>query len=183
MICSVDGCGRPHHSRGLCGMHYMRAKRGHPPSGNPTPRRTPLEVRFWQKVEKTDTCWLWTGATCRGYGTVWDGDRTVKAHRASWEMANGPIPDGLQLDHLCCTRLCVRPDHLEPVTQRENIARGPWGEMWRKRMEQTHCVNGHEFTPENTRWNGVRRWCIECCNIHNEEMRQRRLHERARESA
>ena len=85
----------------------------------------PLEVRFWEKVEKTDTCWNWTGATTKkggeGYGqvTVGGGVKTV-AHRASYEMAYGKIPEGLTVDHLCHNTKCVNPEHLRAVTQKQN---------------------------------------------------------------
>src|SRR5688500_4996363 len=82
-------------------------------------------VLFWAKVDKTSTCWLWTGARHPlGYGHVRYGNRTSAAHRVAWELINGPIPEGLTLDHLCRVPACVRPDHLEPVTHRENVRRG-----------------------------------------------------------
>src|SRR5438105_2573404 len=100
--------------------------------------------RFWAKVEKTDTCWLWTASTANGgYGAFVLNDVIVRAHRFAYELLVGPIPEGLQLDHLCRVRHCVNPAHLEPVTQQENIRRG-------ERATATHCPNGHEYTPENT---------------------------------
>lgn len=112
--------------------------------------------RFWSKVEKTETCWLWTGGTARnGYGSFWDGNRIGRAHRYAYELLVGPIPEGLQLDHLCRVRLCVNPAHLEPVTQQENIRRAM--------VSRTHCKRGHEFTPENTVWlNAKHRRCRKC---------------------
>lgn len=84
----------------------------------------PVWVRFWQKVERTDECWLWTGAVNdSGYGAIWDGYRLVYAHRLSYEMHGGAIPEGLDLDHLCGNRVCVRPEHLEPVPHRLNVQR------------------------------------------------------------
>ncbi len=83
-------------------------------------RRKPVWERFWAKVEFTDTCWLWTGALDKGgYGFF----QNKRAHRMSYEWAKGPIPAGLQLDHLCFVRNCVYPDHLEPVTAKENTRR------------------------------------------------------------
>jgi hypothetical protein len=108
----------------------------------------PVMERFWEKVEKTGGCWNWTaGLNAAGYGMFSDG-KTRLAHRFAYEMVVGKIPDGLQLDHLCRNRSCVRPDHLEPVTNRENCLRGE--SPFAKHARQTHCVNGHEFTPENT---------------------------------
>jgi hypothetical protein len=87
--------------------------------------------RFWSKVDRSarDGCWRWLGQTNQwGYGhfrrTLGPGRyRTVKAHRFAYELAVGPIPAGLTLDHLCGNQSCVRPDHLEPVTNAENLRR------------------------------------------------------------
>lgn len=85
-------------------------------------------------------CWIWHGHCDRhGYGRCGRG----LAHRASYETFVGEIPAGLQLDHLCRVRNCVNPEHLEPVTMLENIRRG-------FNANKTHCIHGHEFTPENT---------------------------------
>lgn len=122
-------------------------------------------ARFWAKVEKTETCWLWTASMGRGnYGRFYDEElRPVSAHRWAYEQLVGPIPDGLTLDHLCRVRHCVNPDHLEPVTQRENVERIP---------PKTHCPHGHAFTAANTyvrkpKAPGHRpaRQCRECARI------------------
>jgi len=83
-----------------------------------------LSERFWSKVDKTDTCWLWTGSlSAQGYGRIQRGSRdegVVLAHRLAWEWVNGPIPDGMQLDHLCYVHACVRPDHMQLATHGQN---------------------------------------------------------------
>ncbi|MEV4271931.1 HNH endonuclease signature motif containing protein [Micromonospora aurantiaca (nom. illeg.)] len=82
------------------------------------------------------------------------------AHRIAYEMKRGPVPDGLELDHLCRNRRCVRPAHLEPVTRRTNLLRGET--IPARLAERTHCRHGHEFTPENTyQWRGSR-FCRTC---------------------
>jgi hypothetical protein len=82
-------------------------------------------ARFWAKVEKTDGCWFWRARIiATGYGSFSLDGRKVMAHRFAYELLVGPIPEDLELDHLCRVRHCVNPAHLEPVTHRENILRG-----------------------------------------------------------
>ena len=82
------------------------------------------EDRFWSKVDASGDCWEWTACRRNGYGRVgWDAS-IRQAHRVAYELLVGPIPPGLQLDHLCRNPGCVNPDHLEPVTMQENIRRG-----------------------------------------------------------
>ena len=112
------------------------------------------EERFFNKVmpEPNSGCWLWTGAMNNtGYGAFWFNGRITKAHRASYELFVGKIPDGLQLDHLCRIRCCVNPEHLEPVTGSENVKRGLTPAINRLReSSKTHCPQGHEYNEENT---------------------------------
>lgn len=97
-----------------------------------------------------DGCWIWQRSKQnQGYGmTTMDGKKML-AHRVSYIFAKGEIPDGKKLDHLCRTPACINPDHLEPVTQRENILRSP-SSTCAVNHRKTHCKNGHEYTPENT---------------------------------
>lgn len=122
----------------------------------------PLPVRFWAKVEKTDACWHWTGTKTRnGYGILWHEGSRWLAHRLAYTSLVGKIPDGQTIDHLCRTRDCVNPLHLEPVTHRENVLRGEG--IAARRSRQTHCSNGHEFTDDNTyRYPNGRRACRQC---------------------
>jgi hypothetical protein len=109
------------------------------------------EERFWEKVNKTDTCWLWTGCrtTNGGYARfVFDG-KAGRAHRYAYALLVGPIPDGKVLDHLCRVKHCVNPAHLDPVTDVENLTRSPLT-LISINAAKTHCKRGHEFTPENT---------------------------------
>jgi hypothetical protein len=120
-----------------------------------------LPCPFLAKIEKTDSCWWWTGAkNNRGYGNY----RSKSAHRLSYEMNKGKIPDGLTIDHICRNPSCVNPDHLRIMTQYDNNMIGEG--VTAKNKRKTHCSNGHEFTEENTkivvRADGTRRKCRPC---------------------
>jgi len=106
-------------------------------------------------------CWLWTrSVSTGGYGRFPLDGRTQSAHRVAYEMLVGPIPEGLQLDHLCRNPRCVHPDHLEPVTCRENLLRGET--LQAHNAAKTHCLRGHEFAGENVYVSGGRRHCRAC---------------------
>lgn len=101
--------------------------------------------------EPNSGCLLWLGAVNQfGYGrTLFQGSRTV-AHRASYILACGPVPDGLELDHLCRVRSCINPLHLEPVTKLENGRRGVAGEKsGAQQRSKTHCPQGHPYAGAN----------------------------------
>lgn len=111
------------------------------------------------------SCWRWCGAvTGSGYGHLSIDGELVKAHRFVWEITHGPIPPGLEIDHLCRVRNCVNPDHMELVTHKENINRGLRGRM------VTHCPQGHEYTSD-TLLSKPRRDCKVC---HAKRERDRR---------
>ncbi len=133
--------------------------------------RPSISGRFFKKVKMTESCWLWTGpALSHGYGAFGLGPRNlgpVRPYRWCYEFLVGPVPTGLELDHLCRNRLCVNPSHLEPVTHTENVMRGMSPPAVNAR--KTHCKRGHEFTKDNTViMNGGRgRQCRYCNSIHS----------------
>lgn len=129
--------------------------------------------RVMARTTITESCWLWTGATAKGWGQIMDAGKCVPCHRVVYEHVNGPIPDGLQIDHLCRVRNCVNPMHLEAVTSRTNTLRG-FGPS-ALNATKTHCHRGHPFTPENTRIKGPGwRMCRACQRVQNAASRKRR---------
>jgi hypothetical protein len=128
-----------------------------------------FESAFWAKVNKTDTCWLWTASRCgKGLYGQFRGDL---AHRVSYRLAKDEIPVGLEIDHLCRVKLCVNPLHLEAVTSSENKRRAaPFN------LKQV-CKHGHAMNGENVIFTqGVRR-CREC---YREKSRMHMRRKRAR---
>src|SRR3990167_1889686 len=108
-----------------------------------------LPARFWRKVRvRENGCWEWTGSLKdNGYGQFNNG-RPRRAHRVAYEALIGPIPDGLECDHLCRNRDCTAPAHIELVTRKENVRRGcgMGGEL---RASSTHCRQGHLLNDNN----------------------------------
>jgi hypothetical protein len=119
---------------------------------------------FWSKVDRSggpDACWIGTFRCFpNGYARAGRG----YAHRVAYEFAVGPIPPGMDLDHVkargCTHKNCVNPAHLEPVTRRENLLRADT--VAARNAAKTHCIHGHPFTPENTYTTGGRRRCKTC---------------------
>lgn len=136
----------------MCVRHYKRWVRHGDPLGGSTfrktlPTRSP-EERFWEKVDKSQPCWLWTaGCFPDGYGSFRYEGRMTGAHRVSYELTHGPIPDGMEIDHKCHNRLCVRPDHLRMVTKKQNM------ENHRGAMRSSKSgVRGVSWYPRTNRW-------------------------------
>jgi hypothetical protein len=117
-----------------------------------------LEDRFMSKVVVVEDCWEWVGYRDReGYGKMGG----ACAHRVSYELFIGPIPDGLTIDHLCRNPGCVKPSHLEAVPIRVNVLRGV-NNACAVNARKTHCKHGHEFTTENTYRSKLGRCCRKC---------------------
>lgn len=131
--CSVDGCARKHYAKTWCYKHYMRARKHGDPQvtqrivGDDLARLSAYTDRNGPIPERRPdlgACWLWTGfIDADGYGMVRYRGQSIGAHRMAWQLLVGPIPAGMDLDHLCFVRACTRPDHLEVVTRSENSRR------------------------------------------------------------
>jgi hypothetical protein len=150
---------RLQYSRALCacgcGGHPRNRKAeyiaGHRPKADPIPR-------FWGKVNKSDGCWVWTGAIgSHGYGTFWDGTAFFLAHRYSLLIAGRLLDPDLHVDHLCRNKPCVRPEYLELVAQLVNNLRA-----LRYRPPRDHCKWGHAFAETGFINSNGYRECREC---------------------
>lgn len=140
-------------------------------------RPTPIEIRLWRRVVKTDSCWLWQGYVDKnGYGRIGRQapDRGVAlVHRVAYELTVGPIPDDKPLDHLCRVHNCVNPSHLEPVTHRENTWRGVSPAILT--IVTDTCQRGHEFAANAyVNPNGTYRTCRPCATQKQREKRAAR---------
>jgi hypothetical protein len=133
------------------------------------PRRPLTPDGFMRRVDSSGDCWLWMGQRdSNGYGRL----SGRMAHRVGWVLFGKELPSpGMHFDHLCRTRACVNPDHLEPVTPLENQRRSA-------AATKTHCVHGHEYTPENTYLRPVRgrgmRDCRTCFRERTRRYRERK---------
>ncbi len=140
-------------------------------------------IAIFSIPEPNSGCWLWLGSVHgNGYGVLKLRGHAHLAHRLSYETHVGPIPQGLDLDHLCRVRCCVNPRHLEPVSRRVNVSRGlvstrhDWSNG---KSSITHCPRGHEYNAENTRIDKLnRRLCKSC---HRD--RERAKYQKKRSSA
>jgi hypothetical protein len=128
-----------------------------------------LEDRIKANIKiDSNGCWNWQLSKERGgYGKIKVAYKSKLAHRVSYEVFVGEIPNGLQLDHICKVRACVNPAHLEPVTAKENLHRSSLKELWAAKKEVTHCPQGHKYTTANTlikqnKWGNDCRNCRTC---------------------
>lgn len=169
--CSHEGCDHRHHARGLCYHHYLslwvKERREAQSEVNAFKSQMRSQRRFWSRVEVPvdgDGCWIWTGCKAGfGYGRPMYRGRSRSAHRIAYELLVGPIPAGLELDHLCRNPPCVNPAHLEPVTHQVNLLRGV--SPVAVNVLKTHCPKGHPYSGRNLklgRSSKAGRQCREC---------------------
>lgn len=162
--CKREGCSDPSLTRGMCRKHYRTAL------ATGEIARLTQESRFFARVVAAPGgCWQWVGAlNPAGYGASNLKDCASLAHRYSYELAKGKIPDFMHLDHLCRNRACVNPDHLEPVTNQENVNRG-----LASRDLVDRCGYGHDRA-EHSYWApGRRAWECRAC-AHNRYLRRKK---------
>lgn len=136
-----------------------------------------VPARLWSRVDRSGgphTCWLWLGRTnAKGYGRITVNGQGRFVHRVAYELLVGPIPDGLQIDHVkasgCTNRNCVNPEHLEPVTSRENNLRSDC--VSARNAAKTHCPKGHPYDDDNTYMTKAGTRQCRRCNVLRERAR------------
>ena len=159
-ICSFSGCPHIEYARKLCHGHYEQKRIGK----GLVELYNPVHRRFWTKVEvlSIKSCWLWRGTIdSKGYGVVRINQQSFRAHRVAYELLVGNIPSGLCIDHLCRTRSCVNPIHMEVCTPKENSFRGVGPAAINRR--KTYCIHGHSLNEGNMKVTS-RGWrvCLVC---------------------
>lgn len=175
---------------GLCVSHLRRWKTTGE-RGGPLRHYSigPVADRFWNYVDKNGPvpdyaphlgpCWLWTAYTHKGYGRFNVGKQKIReAHVVAYELLVGLVPAGLVLDHLCRVTQCVRPSHLDPVTNIVNVERGN-PNPWLTNKLKTECIHGHPFDEANTiiEKSGKRK-CRTCAKAHSRKVEMRRQAQR-----
>lgn len=141
-------------------------------------RSKSIEERLWSgAIEGERGCWVWQRSLSdTGYGRIVNNGQAVGIHRLAYELAIGPIPEGLVIDHLCFTRSCINPEHLEPVTHKENTLRGSGVTAYN--ANRKYCVKGHAYDEENTHYHQGRRYCRICVKNTRDRMRARQRRQR-----
>ncbi len=166
--CSFPGCGRAHDSGGLCNAHCQQIRRGKPLSSirmlRPkfSPPRIICDEEPCLYPHLVGPCHVFRGCKNTGYGLVAANGRNIAVHRYVWEKENGPIPDGMVIDHQCRNRGCCNVDHLRVVTHHVNLTENSIG-FAAINAAKTHCIRGHPFDEANTFKNSFgKRVCLAC---------------------
>lgn len=164
--CKIEGCEDKHDSYGLCGKHRMRERR----HGDVSKGRPSLGELLLRHIDVDPKgCWLWTAKITKGgYGSV--SGKSLLAHRVSYATYKGAIPKGLVIDHLCRVKSCINPDHLEAVTQKENLRRRDIA--LGMATAKTHCPKGHEYNEVNTYVSPQNRRSCRTCNRMRRKLKE-----------
>lgn len=173
--CAIEGCSKPACKRGWCEGHYWRWRNHGTPGETLLKSRTPDDRRY-DKPHGESGCWIWNGrVNDKGYAALRVAGKFWAAHRWYYTQAKGPIPEGLEIDHLCRNPSCVNPEHLEPVTQLENLARSRNPASIALRFDT--CIHGHPLTEDNVyrqpKWPNKRR-CRTCIRAARSRARARK---------
>lgn len=174
-VCVEEGCDALPQQGPYCYRHYNKLKMRRWRYGTTELRPKPTdEERFLARLDKTEECWLWQGyLDWAGYGSWLCQGIHMRPHRWAYEHWVGPIPKGMQIDHMCRIRHCVNPLHLRIVTPQENAIH--------RASYVTHCPQGHPYNEENTSWTGTRRRCRQCNRDRSREY-QRALYARGEDT-
>lgn len=150
LTCSVEGCERPHEARGWCKGHYHRWQRHGDPGAEAIGQMT-LGRTFWNQLDRSGDCWIWTRANIQGYGVLVVDRKRYRAHRYAYELTYGAIPDGLHVCHHCDNPPCCNPAHLFVGTRADNMAdmvrKGRQSRPWAKlRPEDIPLIRSDDRT-------------------------------------
>jgi HNH endonuclease len=175
--CEIALCAAKHYARGWCFVHYMQWFRTGKVRAEPRPT---LEQRFWAQVDKTETCWLWTGVQfSTGYGQIKVNRKTSLAHRIAWYLTTGAMPGG-PLHHSCGVKHCVNPAHLHEHSRLSHAEEHKRLGNASGHGHETECPAGHSYDEENTY---VDRTGSRHCKRCGREGKRRRYQGRRQESA
>lgn len=166
--CSVDGCENLTQAWGRCPKHYERMKKY---GSDELPEEPPFLDYILSRCE-IGICWSFESPRADGYGKVTRDGRQYLVHRAVWEELVGPIPDGMDIDHLCRNRSCCNPDHLEPVPRLENFLRGYHQSA--DSLRRQVCKRGHPFEGNRIVRKDGRTECRPCVRERQRLLRQKR---------
>lgn len=123
------------------------------------------KLAYRSKLDPATGCVLWIGSRTDGYGNLYVGGKNKKAHVLAYTLAKGPVPKGLELDHLCRVRHCINPDHLEAVTHSVNVSRGANRDtLANYQRAKTHCPKGHPYSGDNLFHNRAGDRCCRTCS-------------------